>query len=197
MIGKILFYVLSIALFAIMFIKLMRKIDNLYLSSIILQSIGIAINFIALVFGFELNAFFTILTCLFSVIIPIFILVCEYYEIDITEKIYVMIAKAYLFSKDTKGAKKILLALIDKNDNCKEAHKMLAEIYEKEGGLRRAIDEYIKVVDLDSKAYDSYFKIAVLLKELGNNRVHATIGSALDLFGGYLHFDEIVQICKT
>ena len=36
-----------------------------------------------------------------------------------------------------------------------------------------------------------------LLKELGNGRVHATIGSALDLFGGYLHFDEIVQICKT
>ena len=32
-----------------------------------------------------------------------------------------------------------------------------------------AIDEYIKVLDLDSKAYDSYFKIAVLLKELGNN----------------------------
>ena len=62
MIGKILFYVLSIALFAIMFIKLMRKNDNLYLSSIILQSIGIAINLIALVFGFELNAFFTILT---------------------------------------------------------------------------------------------------------------------------------------
>ena len=34
----------------------------------------------------------------------------------------------------------------------------------------------------------------MLLKELGNNRVHATIGSALDLFGGYLHFDEIVKL---
>ena len=39
----------------------------------------------------------------------------------------------------------------------------------KKAGLRKAIDEYIKVVDLDSNAYDSYFKIAVLLKELGNN----------------------------
>lgn len=45
---------------------------------------------------------------------------------------------------------------------------MLAEIYEKEGGIRKAIDEYVKVVDLDGEAYDSYFKIAVLLKELGN-----------------------------
>ena len=86
MIGKILFYVLSIALFAIMFIKLMRKNDNLYLISIILQALGIAINFIGLIFGFELNVFFTIITYLVSVIIPIFILVCEYYRIDIIEK---------------------------------------------------------------------------------------------------------------
>ena len=96
-------------------------------------------------------------------------LICEYNHIDVFEKIYLIIANIYLKSKDTKDAKKILLALIEKNDNSKNAHKMLAEIYEKEGGLRRAIDEYIKVVDLDSNAYDSYFKIAILLKELGNN----------------------------
>ncbi len=36
-----------------------------------------------------------------------------------------------------------------------------------------------------------------LLKELGKDRVHATIGSALDLFGGYLSFSEIVKFCKT
>lgn len=35
-----------------------------------------------------------------------------------------------------------------------------------------------------------------LLKRLGNDRVHATIGSALDLFGGYLSFDDIVKFCK-
>ena len=103
MIGKILFYVLSIALFAIMFIKLMRKNDNLYLSSIILQSIGIAINFIALVFGFELNLFFSIIIYLLSVIIPLFILVCEYNKIDILEKVYIMLANIYLKSKDTKS----------------------------------------------------------------------------------------------
>lgn len=35
-----------------------------------------------------------------------------------------------------------------------------------------------------------------LLKKLGNGRVHATIGSALDLFGGYLPFDDIVKFCN-
>lgn len=169
MFGKIFFYIISITLFVIMFIKLMRKNDTIYLSSLIAQAIGILINFIGLIFSLELNLFFKLLTYLISIILPIFILVCEYNKIDITEKVYLIIAKINLLRKDTKNAKKILIALIEKNDNSKEAHKMLAEIYEKEGGLRKAIDEYVKVVDLDANAYDSYYKIALLLKELGNN----------------------------
>ena len=35
-----------------------------------------------------------------------------------------------------------------------------------------------------------------ILKELGKNKVNFTIGSALDIFGGNLSFDEIVQLCK-
>ena len=33
-----------------------------------------------------------------------------------------------------------------------------------------------------------------LLKEMGEGRIHVTVGSALDLFGGYLSFDEICRI---
>lgn len=169
MLGEIFFYTISIVLFTIMFIKLMRKNDTLYLGSLILQAIGIIINFLSLIIRIELNLFFVIITYFVSIIIPVFILVCEHHNIDITEKIYTMTAKIYLLKKDNKNAKRLLIALIEKNDECKSAHKMLAEIYEQEGGLRKAIDEYVKVVDLDQNAYDSYYKIAVLLKELGNN----------------------------
>ena len=168
MFGKILFYIIAIALFVIMFIKMMRKNEAIYLSSLILQAIGILINFVSLIFKFELNIFFIILTYLISVIIPIFIIGCEYKGINLTERMYMALAKMYLMKKDNKNAKRVLITLIEKNDNVKQAHKMLAEIYEKEGGLRKAIDEYIKVVDLDSNAYDSYYKIAILLKDLGN-----------------------------
>lgn len=34
-----------------------------------------------------------------------------------------------------------------------------------------------------------------LLKELGGNRMDVTIGSALDLFGGSLNFDEVLAVC--
>lgn len=35
-----------------------------------------------------------------------------------------------------------------------------------------------------------------LIRKMGGNKVHVTIGSALDLFGGNLIFDEVVQKCK-
>lgn len=36
-----------------------------------------------------------------------------------------------------------------------------------------------------------------LLGELGQGRVHATVGSALDIFGGSLDMDELVKRCRT
>lgn len=35
-----------------------------------------------------------------------------------------------------------------------------------------------------------------LLKRLGRNRMNVTVGSALDLFGGSLELDKVVDICK-
>lgn len=67
---------------------------------------------------------------------------------------------------NSKKAKDILLSLVDKYPESYSAHKMLAEIYEKEGGMRKAIDEYVITVDLNKKDYDSYYKISYLLNEL-------------------------------
>ena len=35
-----------------------------------------------------------------------------------------------------------------------------------------------------------------LLKKLGKNRVHVTVGSALDLFGGSMKFEEVLRECR-
>lgn len=34
------------------------------------------------------------------------------------------------------------------------------------------------------------------LKRLGRNRVHVTVGSALDLFGGTMAFEEVLRMCR-
>lgn len=169
MVGEIVFLIIAIVFFIIIFLKVMKKNNIIDLTSLILQAIGIVIHFISLIFKIKLNLFLILFTYLISVILPIFIIACEYNKINLTEKLYMLLAKIYLLKKDTKNAKKILISLIEKNNESKKAHKMLAEIYEQEGGLRKAIDEYVKVVDLDANAYDSYFKIAILLKEFGDN----------------------------
>jgi len=43
---------------------------------------------------------------------------------------------------------------------------MLAQIYEDEGGMRKAIDEYVQAIDLNKKDYESYYKVAKLLNGL-------------------------------
>ena len=131
MLEKIFFYVISIALFVIIFLKMMRKNNIVYLSSLIIQALGITINFICLILKIKINLVLTLLTYIISVIIPIFILVCEYNKINLIEKIMLIIAKSCIAKNDTKKAKKILIELIEKEDS-KNAHKMLAQIYEKE-----------------------------------------------------------------
>lgn len=165
---KIFFYIVAIALFVIIFLQMMRKKDNTYLASLILQGIGILVSLICLIANVNINLIIKIIIYIIAIIIPIMLLVLEKKNINLTEIIYIGIAKSLIFCKEEKQAKKLLLALIEKKSDSKTAHKMLAEIYENEGGIRKAIDEYVKVVDLDGESYDAYYKIAVLLKELGN-----------------------------
>lgn len=68
---------------------------------------------------------------------------------------------------NTKKAKKILIDLVSKYKESYIGHKMLAHIYEKEGGMRKAIDEYVQVLDIRKNDYTSYYKISVLLNDLG------------------------------
>ena len=111
----------------------MRKKDIIYFISLILQTIGILISFIYLIINIEMNILLKAIIYIISIGIPVIILILEKKNINISEKIYLQIAKLFLLFKDTKKTKKILLSLIEKNENSKMAHKLLAEIYEKEG----------------------------------------------------------------
>lgn len=86
--------------------------------------------------------------------------------IRVLESINMFKVKIYLFLKNNKAAKDVLLAIIDKNPESYNAHKMLAEMYELEGGMRKAIDEYVQAIDINKQDYDSYYKIANLLTQL-------------------------------
>jgi tetratricopeptide (TPR) repeat protein len=164
---EILFLLIAFSLFMIIFSKIIRRSDSNYIAILVFQAIGIAICFIEVKIGIHANAFFTIIRYLFSVVLPIAIIVLEFKGIVFSEMLVIVSAKVLVTFGKNKEAKQILTKFLSKYSDSYYGHKLLAEIYEQEGGMRKAIDEYVMALDVRGNDYDSYFKIANLLKELG------------------------------
>ena len=167
---KIVFNVLAFSLFILIFFKMIKKNDTNYVIILCMQAIGILISFIEIIFKLNIGVFIKFLIYLLSVIIPVIIIYFEYKGISFSEIIYISLAKIALLMKDSKGAKNFLITLVTKYHESYLGHKMLAEIYEKEGGMRKAIDEYVQAIQINKKDYNSYYKISYLLNDLGKKK---------------------------
>lgn len=168
MIGQIIFTISAFVLFVyILLLKLIRKNDTTYLSILGIQSIGILLNLIKINFNILNNIAWQIILYLFCIITPIAVFILEYKNINVSEILRIIKAQIYLWLDKPKKAKSILVDLVSKYKGSYIGHKMLAHMYEQEGGMRKAIDEYVQVLDIKKNDYNSYYKISVLLNELG------------------------------
>ena len=171
MIEKILFSLVALLLFLYIFVfKLIKKNDTTYLVILGIQAIGILLNFIKIIFNVFTGMVPKFIIYFLCLVFPIAVLVLEGKGINFSELIYVGVSKILLLTGKRKKAKEILMKLVSKYDKSYMGHKMLAEIYEKEGGMRKAIDEYVKVLDVRGNDYKSYFKISKLLKDLKKDK---------------------------
>lgn len=164
---KIIFSIIAFSLFVIMFFKMIRRNDTIYIAVLVAQALGIALNFIEIIFSLNLNIGVKSIIYFASIILPIYIIVTEAKKKIFAERVKLLVARIALKLNNTKIAKKILLELAKKYPKSYGTHRYLAEVYEKEGGMRKAIDEYVRAVDLNKKDYDSYYRISFLLNELG------------------------------
>lgn len=168
MFGKIIFSLLSLLFFIYVFIfKLIKKNDTTYLIIILSQAIGILLNFVQILFNKLNSIFFIFVVWTLCIIIPLIVLILELKGFNVSELLSIGASKIFILFGNKKKAKEILINLIVKYDKSYLAHKMLAEIYQEEGGMRKAIEEYVKVLDIKSNDYKSYFKISKLLNDLG------------------------------
>ena len=167
---KIIFNALAFSLFIIIFFKMIKKNDTNYVFILSIQALGILISFIEIIFKLNMGYIMKFLIYLLSVIIPIIIMFIEYKWMDFSEIIYISLAKIAILMGDTKLAKNFLITLVTKYHESYYGHKMLAEIYEKEGGMRKAIDEYVQAIQINKKDYDSYYKVSYLLNDLGKKK---------------------------
>ena len=145
---------------------MIRKNDTSYVVILILQAIGIACNFMEVLLTIKANIFTMIIKYLFSIIIPIIVIILTKKNIPLMEVENVVLAKFWLLFGNRKIAKQCLINLVTKYPENYQGHKILAEIYESEGGMRKAIDEYVQAIDSNKKDYDSYYKVAELLNQL-------------------------------
>lgn len=167
MLENTIFSLLAFSLFIIIFFKIIKKDDTNYIILLVLQGLGIAISFFEIRLGIEANLFFNIFKYTLAIILPVIIIFLEWKDINFSEILSLAIANFLFLIGDNKGAKSILSKMVEKYPDSYYGHKLLATIYEKEGGMRKAIDEYVTAIDIKKNDYNSYFKISELLRDLG------------------------------
>ena len=163
---QLIFTILSFALFVFIFFKMIKENDTNYIVVLILQAIGIAMNFVQVFAKVEFGIIMMVIKYLFGIILPVVVIALDKKGIPLIQIMNVAKAKIYLKAGNNKKAKEQLISLVTKYPNNYIGHKMLAEIYELEGGMRKAIDEYVQAIDINKHDYDSYYRIAELLTHL-------------------------------
>lgn len=165
-IEQLIFTIFAFGLFVYIFFKMIHQNDTNYIGILILESIGIALNFVSVITQKHLNEFFSIIKYIFGIIIPVGIIIMEKKGVPLIQILNILKAKIYLKIGNNKKAKEQLINLVTRYPENYIGHKMLAEIYELEGGMRKAIDEYVQAIDINKQDYHSYYKVAELLNNL-------------------------------
>ena len=166
LVEQIIFTFISFAIFVLMFFRMIKNNDTTYIIILVLEAIGISLNFVEVLFNVKLNMIFLILKYILAILLPILIVILEKKGISLMEMLNTQKAKIAMNLGDNRKAKQALLKILDRNPNSYKAHLMLAQVYENEGGMRKAIDEYVQAIDLNKKDYNSYYKVAKLLNGL-------------------------------
>lgn len=95
LVEKIIFSILAFYLFLVMFFKMIKKIDAAHVVILIMDGIGIALEFIEIIFSLKFNIIIKTIIYLLSIVIPIIIIYIENKGKNVSELIYVALAKFY------------------------------------------------------------------------------------------------------
>lgn len=170
MIEKLLFVLIAVTLFIIVFFVMARKNNTMYISLLVLEAIGIAISFLEINFNISIGIILQIIKYIFAIILPIVVLYLERKKIiTYSEIIALILNQYYKITKNEDKNKKMLLKIIEKDENSVLAHKLLAQSYEREGENENAITEYLRVIDLKNNDTKTYFKLVDLYETLNKD----------------------------
>lgn len=180
MIEKIVFNLLAIALFIIIFFIMARRNDTNYVSVLILEAIGIGLNFLELNFNIFENWVIKVFEYILAIILPIAVLIAEKKHIKYSEIISIIKMKYFTMRGQDEKARITLVELVTKYPESYIGRKNLAKIYEMQGKYEDAMIEYYRAVEIKNDDFNSNYKIAELLAKTGkNNEAEQTLNDLL------------------
>ena len=98
MIEKLFFNLLATSLFIVIFFMMARRNNTTYISLLVVQAIGIAINFLEINFNIFVQWPFKVIEYIFSIILPIVVLFLERKNIiKYPEVIALLMNRYYIF----------------------------------------------------------------------------------------------------
>ena len=170
MLEKLLFNLMAFSLFIVIFFIMARKNNTMYISLLVIEAIGIGINFLEINFGIFTGVAFKIIEYIFAIILPIVILFLERKGIiTYSEIIAVILNKFYLMQKEEEKNRKMLLKILNKDSDSALAHKLLAASYEREGESESATHEYLRAIELKPDDIKTSFKLANLYEVMNKD----------------------------
>ncbi|MCI8700631.1 MAG: tetratricopeptide repeat protein [Clostridia bacterium] len=163
---QLIFNIIAFTLFVIIFLKIIQRNDTSYVISLILEASGIVLSFFQLVINENFNIVVKIIIYVLAILLPAIIIILEKQNILFMEIVTTISVMINMLLGKNKIAKRKLNKLVSAYPQSYIGHKLLAQIYEKEGGIRKALEEYIQLVDIKKTDYKSYYKVAEILNTL-------------------------------
>ena len=167
MVEVIVFLILSLILLVFLIISYLKKKNKKLIISLIISLLSNLVFLIYFIIQKELNNIFRILFITFSLFIPLVNILLVGKEYSFKEAITLFIVNLLLFFKNSKLAKKVIINFLKNKPHSFQLRKKLGNIFKKEGGIRKALNEYIIAINLkqDSKLY---LEVAHIFYDLGN-----------------------------
>lgn len=157
---------ISIILLCIYIICYGVKQNKYKLIMLVIQIITTYLTYATINFKIINNDVISIIISVFGMLPNTIYYLLKIFKINIDD--YFMVAEVNIYKSlnKRKKAKDFLNKYIEKKPKSNLAHREIAGIYEKEGGLRKAIDEYLKAIELNNYDYKSLYSCVKLLGEL-------------------------------
>ena len=89
LVEQIIFTFISFAIFVYMFFRIMKGNDTAYTGILVLEAIGIALNFVEVLFNIKLNVIFQIIKYILAILLPIGLIIMEKRYISLFELLFI------------------------------------------------------------------------------------------------------------